>query len=184
MRRVAVFCGSRMGAREGYRMAAERLGAALAGAGLGLVYGGSRVGLMGVLADAALAGGAEVVGVIPAGWMERERAHRGVTELRITDGMHARKAEMAALADAFVALPGGLGTLEEMVEALTWSQIGLHDKPCGLVNAEGYFDPLLAFLDHAVDEGFLPREHRERVLADPAPERLLEAVVRRVRGVV
>ena len=180
MTRVCVYCGSRMGNRGEYRLAARQLGASIAANGLGLVYGGSRVGLMGVLADAALAGGAEVIGVIPAGWMERERAHPRLTELRVVDGMHARKATMAELGDAFVALPGGLGTLEEMVETLTWAQLGMHGKPCGLVSAAGYFDPLLGFLDHAVQEGFLPADNLQRLLVEADAPRLLERLMARL----
>jgi uncharacterized protein (TIGR00730 family) len=149
------------------------MGAALAGAGIGLVYGGGRVGLMGALADAALAAGGEVIGVIPEALVAWEVAHQGLSDLRVVGSMHERKALMADLADAFIAMPGGYGTLEELCEVLTWSQLGLHRKPCGLLNVEGYYDPLLALLDHAVAEGFLRREHRALVLQEQEPGRLL-----------
>jgi uncharacterized protein (TIGR00730 family) len=174
MKRVCVFCGSSPGARAGYADAATALGRALARRGIGLVTGGGRVGLMGVVADAALAAGGEVIGVIPEALLEWEVAHEGLTELRVVASMHERKAAMADLSDAFAALPGGFGTLEEFCEVLTWSQLGLHAKPCGLVNVAGYYDPFLAMLDHAVTERFLRREHRALVLADEAPDSLLD----------
>jgi uncharacterized protein (TIGR00730 family) len=157
---VCVFCGSSPGARPDYTVAAQRLGHALASSRKRLIYGGGNVGLMGVLADAALEGGGEVTGVIPRHLVDREVAHSGLSYLRIVDSMHQRKWLMADLSDAFVVLPGGLGTLEEFFEVWTWGQLGLHRKPYGLLNVAGYFDPLLAFLDHAVDERFVSSDHR------------------------
>jgi uncharacterized protein (TIGR00730 family) len=174
MKRVCVFCGSSAGARASYRAAAESLGRALVRRGLGLVYGGGHVGLMGALADAALSAGGEVVGVIPRGLEAREVGHRGLTELRVVGSMHERKAAMAGLADAFLALPGGMGTLEETAEALTWAQLGIHRKPVGLLDVEGFFGPLVAFLDHAQAEGFLRPEHRRLCLVERDPEALLD----------
>jgi len=174
MRRLCVFCGSSPGARAEYRAAAEAMGVALARRGIGLVTGGGRVGLMGVVADAALAAGGAVIGVIPEALVAWEVAHAGLTELRVVGSMHERKALMADLSDAFAALPGGFGTLEEYCEVLTWSQLGLHAKACGLVNVAGYFDPLLAMFDRAVAERFLRPEHRALVLAAPDPERLID----------
>ena len=142
--------------------------------GLGLVYGGGRVGLVGVVADAVLAHGGPVIGVIPQPMVSREIWHSGLTELRIVPSMHARKSLMAELADAFIALPGGFGTFEEFCEMITWSQLGIHRKPCGLLNVAGYYDPLLQMFDHAVAEGFLKRENRELVLASPSCQELLE----------
>jgi uncharacterized protein (TIGR00730 family) len=171
---VCVFCGSNPGARPEYAEAARLLGERIAGRGLRLVYGGGGIGLMGVVADAALAAGGEVVGVIPQHLVDRELAHPGVTDLRITGSMHERKALMADLAGGFVALPGGLGTLEELFEILTWSQLGLQSKPCGLLDVAGFFEPLLAFLDHTVAERFVSAEHRQLVLADRDPDELLD----------
>lgn len=150
------------------------MGQLLAREGIGLVYGGSRVGVMGRLADSALEAGGRVVGVIPAALVDREVAHRGLTELRVVGSMHERKSAMAELADAFVALPGGLGTLEEFCEVLTWAQLGLHRKPCGVLDVGGYFEPLVALLDHMVREGFLARTHRAMVQVEAVPEALLE----------
>jgi hypothetical protein len=164
--RVCVFCGSSAGIRPVYREAAVELGRTLARAGIGVVYGGSHVGLMGAVADAAIAAGGHVIGVIPESMAAREIAHRGLPDLRVVATMHERKALMADLSDAFVALPGGFGTLDEFCEALTWSQLGIHKKPCGLLNLEGYYDPLLALFDHAVREGLLKPENRALVLAD------------------
>jgi hypothetical protein len=175
MRRICVYCGSSPGARPGYRQAAEELGRVLAGRGIGLVYGGGNVGLMGAVADAVLAAGGQVTGVIPRALEAREVAHTGLDDLRVVGSMHERKALMADLADAFVALPGGVGTLEELVEVMTWTQLGVHAKPCGLLDAEGFYDHLLAFLDHAVQERFLRAEHRALLVhAGSAPE-LLDA---------
>jgi uncharacterized protein (TIGR00730 family) len=175
MQRVCVFCGSREGERAVYAEAARATGRALASRGLGLVYGGGGIGLMGQLADAALAAGGEVVGIIPGGLAVREVGHRGVTRLEVVPSMHARKARMAELADAFVALPGGLGTLEELAEIVTWAVLGMHAKPVGLLDVDGYYRPLLAFFDHAVAEGFVAEEHRRFVLTERTPEALLDA---------
>jgi uncharacterized protein (TIGR00730 family) len=178
MKRVCVFCGSSPGARPAYASAARELGAALARRGLGLVYGGGGVGLMGILADSALASGASVIGVIPKGLATKELAHAGLSDLRVVSSMHERKALMAELADAFIAMPGGLGTLEEICEILTWAQLGIHAKPCSLLNVEGYFDTLLAMLDHAVAERFVRPEHRALVLSGSDPSELLSALER------
>src|SRR5438477_11905184 len=155
MQRVCVFAGSGNGVRPGYAAAARELGSELARRGLGMVYGGASVGLMGACADAALAGGAEVVGVLPRALTSREIAHQGVTELRIVSSLHERKAVMSALSDAVVALPGGCGTLDELFEAITWAQLGLHEKPIGLLDADSYYRPFRAFLDHLSSEGFV-----------------------------
>ncbi|HET6921536.1 MAG TPA: TIGR00730 family Rossman fold protein [Anaeromyxobacteraceae bacterium] len=178
MRRVCVFCGSAAGARPAYRRAAARLGEVLARRGLGLVYGGGSIGLMGVLADAALAAGGEVVGVIPRRLARKEIAHAGLKRLYVVPSMHARKARMADLADAFVAMPGGMGTLEELTEVLTWAQLGLHAKPCALLDVAGYWRPLIRLLDHAVEERFLRPEHRRLLLVERGPERLLDRLGR------
>jgi len=174
MRRVCVFCGSSPGARPAYAAAARALGRELAGRGLGLVYGGGNVGLMGVVADAVLDAGGEVVGVIPHALMAREIGHAGVTTMHVVDSMHERKALMAAEADAFLALPGGVGTFEELFEAITWTQLGLHAKPCGLLNVDGFYDELLRFLDHAWAEGFIKPETRAIVKAGADPAALLD----------
>lgn len=176
MKRICVFAGSNSGARGEYVAAAKELGRALAKAELGLVYGGARVGLMGALADAALSGGAHVIGVMPEALVAKEVAHRALSELRVVKSMHERKAMMADLADGFVALPGGWGTVEEFFEILTWGQLGFHRKPCGLVNIHGYFDQLLSFVEHSVDEGFVRREQRAMILASESPDELLEAM--------
>jgi uncharacterized protein (TIGR00730 family) len=178
LRRICVFTGSQLGARGDYAAAARTLGGILARRRIGLVYGGGNVGLMGELADAALAAGGEVIGVIPDALVRKEVVHEGLSELRVVRSMHERKAQMADLADAFVALPGGMGTLEELCEILTWAQLGLHAKPCGLLDVGGYFERLLAFLDHAVSEGFLRAEHRSILLYAEKAERLLEALAR------
>lgn len=177
MRRVCVFCGSSRGARDAYTEAARELGGLLAARGIGLVYGGGNVGLMGELADATLASGGEVIGVIPEALVARELAHGGVTELRVVASMHERKALMADLSDAFIALPGGFGTFEEFCEVLTWTQLGIHTKACGLLNVDGYYDPLLALFDAGVRERFIKPENRSTVLSDSRPERLLELVL-------
>ena len=174
MKRICVFCGSNAGARSEYAEAARALATVLAERKLGIVYGGGNVGLMGVLADAALARGGEVIGVIPRKLVEKEVGHRGVTELRIVETMHERKALMNDLSDAFIALPGGFGTLDEVFEVLTWSQLGFHGKPCALLNVAGYYDGMLAMLDHAVTERFLRPAHRELIIADTDPLRLLQ----------
>jgi uncharacterized protein (TIGR00730 family) len=169
MRRVCVYAGSNLGSDPVYADAAKALAHLLAERGIGLVYGGGHVGLMGVLADAALAAGGVVIGVMPQALVDREIGHRGLTELRIVGSMHDRKALMADLSDAFVAVPGGIGTLEELIEIYTWSQLGIHSKACGVLNVRGYYDALAAFLDHAVEEGFLRPQHRAvlSVAADP-----------------
>ena len=166
MKRVCVFSGSSPGADIAYRAAATDLGHALADRGIELVYGGAHVGLMGTVADAALEGGGHVIGVIPQSLVDREIAHPDVSDLRIVDSMHERKAQMADLSDAFVALPGGVGTLEELFEVYTWNQLGLHAKPLGLFNVRGYFDGLVRFLDHAVAERFVTEKHRAMLLVD------------------
>jgi uncharacterized protein (TIGR00730 family) len=171
---LCVFCGSQPGASPAYAEAATLVGRALAGRGWTLVYGGGRVGLMGILADAALAAGGKVIGVIPAALARREVAHQRVTDLEVVDSMHERKARMAELADGFLALPGGIGTLEEWFEAWTWSQLGIHPKPCGLLNVAGYYDPLLAFLDRMTEERFLSSGHRAMAIVDEESERLLD----------
>jgi uncharacterized protein (TIGR00730 family) len=155
VQRVCVFCGASSGARSSYAAAARSFGAAAAARGVGVVYGGGRVGLMGILADAALAAGTDVVGVIPQELVDRELAHDGVSELHVVGSLHERKALMAELADAFVALPGGFGTLDELMEQLTWSQLGLHRKPIGLLDADGYWRPLVALARHLTEEGFV-----------------------------
>jgi uncharacterized protein (TIGR00730 family) len=174
VKRLCVYAGSNAGARPEYAEAAAALGRELAARGTGLVYGGGRVGLMGVLADAVLAGGGEAVGVMPQALADREIAHRGLTELRVVGSMHERKALMAELADGFVAVPGGIGTLEELIEVYTWSQLGIHRKPCGVVDAAGFWANLSALLDHMSAEGFLRREHRGVLIADADPARLLD----------
>lgn len=174
MNRVCVFCGSSPGARPAYAATAHGLVAALAERGLGLVYGGANVGLMGELANAARSCGVHVTGVMPSSLVEREIAHGALDDLRIVGSMHERKELMAALSDGFVALPGGMGTLEELFEVLTWGQLGLHRKPCGLLDAAAFFAPLEAFLDHTVSEGFLTPEHRRMLLVDTDPGRLLD----------
>jgi len=174
VRRLCAFCGSAVGARTEYAESARALAAELARRGLGLVYGGGSVGIMGVLADAALAAGVEVIGVIPRSLATRELAHTGLTEQRLVDSMHQRKAMMAELVDGFVALPGGLGTLEETLEMLTWTQLGIHGKPLGVLNVAGYWDRLLALLDHAVAEGFMHPEALGLLVAADAPALLLD----------
>jgi uncharacterized protein (TIGR00730 family) len=174
MRRLCVFCGSSPGARPAYAEAAAELGRLLAGERIGLVYGGASVGLMGVLADAVLADGGEVVGVIPQALVDREIGHPGVQDLRVVGSMHERKALMAELADGFVALPGGLGTLEELFEIYTWAQLGMHRKPCGLLDVEDYYAGISQFLEHAVEERFLPERHRAMLMVEREPGALLE----------
>ncbi|MHC4549440.1 MAG: LOG family protein [Planctomycetota bacterium] len=173
MKRVCVFCGSNAGRRPAFVEAAHELGRLLARRGLGVVFGAGGIGLMRELADAVLAEGGEIIGVIPHALVERELAHAGVTDLRVVDSMHERKALMVELADGFLALPGGYGTFEELLEIVTWAQLGLHRSPCGLLNVRGYFDRLLQFLDHAVEERFLKPEHRALLLVGNTPEDLL-----------
>jgi hypothetical protein len=177
-RRVAVYCGSAFGNNPAYLTEAKALGTAIAAAGLGLVYGGASVGLMGAVADAALAGGADVIGVLPAVLDDREIGHIGLTTLERVATMHERKARMAELADAFLVLPGGYGTLEELLEVVTWAQLGLHAKPCILINTASYWDGLLAFLDTAVAAGFLQAKNRELLRVAANAEEAVEMVVR------
>jgi uncharacterized protein (TIGR00730 family) len=169
-----VFCGSSSGRHERYADAARLMGQALVARGLSLVYGGGQVGLMGILADAVLEAGGEVIGVIPHALNAREIAHARLTRLHVVDSMHERKAMMASLSDAFVAMPGGFGTYEEFFEAVTWTQLGVHKKPCGLLNVAGFYDPIVQFLDRAVEEQFIRFEHRATVLVEADPARLLD----------
>ena len=172
-RRICVFCGSNSGTNSAYREAAVVLGELLVERGIEMVYGAGNIGLMGVIADAVLARGGKVIGVIPQSLMEKEVGHPGLTELRIVKSMHERKALMSDLSDAFIALPGGFGTFEEFCEVLTWSQLGIQSKPCGLLNVGGYYDPLLELFNHAVREGFLQEENRRLVLEDRDAAQLL-----------
>jgi uncharacterized protein (TIGR00730 family) len=172
--RICVFCGASPGGRPEYRRATEELARVLGAQGIGVVYGGGGVGLMGALADAVLAEGGEITGVIPRSLVDREIAHRDVLDMRVVASMHERKALMAELADAFVALPGGIGTLEELFEVYTWAQLGLHQKPCALLNVEGYYDGVADFLGHAVEERFLREETRELLMVESDPATLIE----------
>jgi uncharacterized protein (TIGR00730 family) len=176
MNRVCVFTGSSIGSRPEYRAAAEDLGRAIGRRGMRMVYGGAHVGLMGAAADAALAAGAHVTGVIPRALVAKEIAHAGLSDLRVVSSMHERKAMMADLADGFIALPGGWGTLEEFFEVLTWAQLGLHAKPCGLLNVAGYFDGLLDFIGHSIEQGFVRREYRGMVTVGSSPDELFAAM--------
>jgi uncharacterized protein (TIGR00730 family) len=176
--RICVFCGASPGARPAYREATEELARLLVAEHIGVVYGGGGVGLMGALADAVLAEGGEVIGIIPRALMDREIAHRDVEDMRVVGSMHERKALMAELADAFVALPGGLGTLEELFEVYTWAQLGLHRKPCALLNVDGYYDGIAGFLSHAVEERFVREEHREMLIVEREPQALIERLRR------
>ena len=173
MNRICVFCGANPGNDPAFAAAARELGRTLVEQGLELVFGGSNVGLMREIADTVLAAGGTAVGVIPGFLVDREKAHQGLSELHVVDTMHERKALMVQLADGFVALPGGLGTLDETMEILSWAQLGLHDKPCGLFNVNGYFDLLIEFLDHAVAHGFIRAEHRRILVAESSPGELL-----------
>ena len=184
VRRLCVFCGSNVGRSTGYRRLAEQLGRALAGRRVGLVYGGGRVGLMGALADAALVAGGEVIGIIPQALMDREIGHRGLTELRVVGSMHERKASMAELADGFVALPGGLGTLEEVVEQLTWAQLGRHKKPILIANINGYWDPLLALIEHMRAIKFVPSAFDVEFLVATRVEDILPTLRAAARDIV
>jgi len=175
MKRICVFCGSSPGSRPEYRACAEELGAELVRRDIGLVYGGGNVGLMGAIADAVLKAGGEAIGIIPEHLLNREIGHKHLTKLHVVHSMHERKAMMADLSDAFVALPGGFGTFEEFFEVVTWSQLGLHRKPCGIVNVRGYYTPLLTMLDHAVEERFLKADYRALILARETPSELLQA---------
>lgn len=176
--RVCVYCGANPGRDPAYAGAARAMGTILAQRGIGLVTGGGRVGLMGVVAEAALAAGGEVIGIIPEALMRKELAHASLTRLEVTASMHERKARMAELADAFVALPGGLGTFEELFEIWTWAQLGWHAKPCGVLNVAGYYDKLVGFVDHAADEGFLRPQHRAMLVVESDPDRLLDRFAR------
>ena len=178
MKRVCIFCGSSPGIRKSYALAATQLAEILVASGLAIVYGGGNVGLMGILADAALKAGGEVIGVIPGMLASKELAHAGLTELRVVGSMHERKALMAELSDAFIAMPGGYGTFDEFCEILTWTQLGLKRSPCGLLNVDGYYDHLLKLFDHAVAEQFLKPPHRRMVLDDPDPASLVAKIQR------
>ena len=174
MKRICVFCGSNQGVRSEYIEAAQALGKILVKRNLGLVYGGGNVGLMGIIADAVLAEGGEVIGVIPQSLVDREVAHQNLSKMHIVNSMHERKALMADLSDGFIALPGGMGTFDEFCEILTWAQLGIHQKPCGILNVENYFTPLLKMFDHAMAEGFLREAHRDLVIEATKPEILLD----------
>ena len=181
MKSICVFCGSNAGRDPRYRAEAEKLGQLLAARGIELVYGGGNIGLMGAVADACLAAGGSVISVIPEALMGKEVAgravdHRALTRMEVVDSMHTRKARMVELSDGFIALPGGFGTFEEFCEVLTWGQLGFHVKPMGLLNVNGFYDPLLALFKHAVGEGFLREPNREMALADTEIERLLDAM--------
>ena len=175
--RICVFCGSSSGARESYAAGATSLARHLVANGIAIVYGGGKVGLMGKLADAALEAGGEIIGIMPQALVDKEVSHPRLSDLRIVASMHERKALMAELSDAFIALPGGYGTLEEFCEVLTWTQLGLHRKPCGLLNIDGYYDHLLSLFDHAVAERFLKPAHRQIVLSDSRPESLVKRLL-------
>lgn len=174
MRRLAVYCGSSPGADSAYADAARAMGVHMAGRGIGLVFGGGQVGLMGTIADTVLAAGGEVIGVIPTALRDKELAHKGCTELHIVETMHERKALMADLADGFIAMPGGYGTFDEMFEMLTWGQLGYHAKPCGFLNVAGYYDALFSFLDTCVEARFVTKVHREMIIASDDPPELLD----------
>lgn len=176
MKRICVFCGSRPGVRPAYRAAAEAVGGLLAERGIELVYGGGNVGLMGIVADACLAAGGRVVGVIPRALLEWEVGHEGLTRLEVVDSMHTRKARMAELADGFIALPGGLGTFEELFEILTWAQLGFHSKPIGLLNVEAYYQPLVQMMERGVSEGFMKAENRGLLLVEDNAHALLRTM--------
>ncbi len=174
MNRLCVYCGSSPGTGDDYVSAARELGKLLLRQEIGLVYGGASRGIMGAIADTVLEGGGNVTGIIPRALRGKEIAHERLTELRVVDSMHERKSLMAELSDAFIAMPGGFGTLEEIIEVITWGQLGFHDKPCGLLNVAGYFDHLLAFLDHSTAQGFLHPQHRSMLLVANTPTELLE----------
>ncbi|MBC3485045.1 TIGR00730 family Rossman fold protein [Pseudomonas sp. SWRI100] len=176
VRSVCVFCGASIGANPAYREAAVALGQAIARRDLTLVYGGGAVGLMGIVADAAMAAGGEVVGIIPQSLLDAEVGHKGLSRLEVVDGMHARKARMAELSDAFIALPGGLGTLEELFEVWTWGQLGYHAKPLGLLDVNGFYEKLGGFLDHIVEEGFVRPQHRAMLLLGQQADALLDGM--------
>ena len=173
-RKICVFTGSRHGAMPAYADAAKQLARDLVERGFGLVYGGGNVGLMNIIADAVLEHGGHVTGVIPNALVSKEVAHRGLSELRVVNSMHERKALMAELSDGFIALPGGIGTMEEFFEVLSWAQLGIHNKPCGLLNVSGYYDPLIEFLDHAVSQDFVKPKHRALLIVEHEPMTLLD----------
>lgn len=175
MKRICVNCGSSPGFDPSYMDMAEKLGQTLVARGLELVYGGADVGLMGKIADTVMYAGGTVIGVLPKAFAHKV-AHQGITELHIVESMHERKAKMFELSDAFVALPGGFGTIEEVTEQLTWAQLGLNKKPCGIINVNGYFDTLLSFFDHAVIEGFIKQVHRDMLLVGKTPEEILDKI--------
>lgn len=177
MKKICVYCGSKPGNRPEYLEEAKELGAQIAKAGLGLVYGGASVGIMGAVATAALEAGGHVTGIIPKSLLEKEIAHPGLNQLVVVDSMHERKAMMEKESDAFIALPGGFGTLEEIFEMLTWVQIGLHNKPCGFLNVQGYYDHLLAFLDHAIGEGLIWPEQRDQISVEYSADKLLRTMI-------
>jgi uncharacterized protein (TIGR00730 family) len=174
--RLCVFCGTNAGSRPEYGDAARELGALLAAEGIELVYGGASVGIMGELADAVQEGGGHVTGIIPQQLIQKEAAHQGIPDLIVVASMHQRKSQMADLSDGFIALPGGIGTLEGFFEILTWGQLGIHAKPSGILNTAGYFDALIACLDHAVQEGFLLDAHRNAIMVESEPKALLERI--------
>ncbi len=176
LKRICVFCGSHFGSDPAYRAAAVELGECLVERGLGLVYGGGDVGMMGAVADTVMAAGGEVIGVIPRSLRDREVAHRGITDLQVVDSMHERKRLMYAQAEAVVALPGGIGTLDELFESMTWNQLGIHLKPAGVLNVGGYFDPLVAMLDRALEHGFVGRAYTDFLLVESSSAALLDAL--------
>lgn len=177
MKKICVYCGSSPGLLPDYGEAATALGEALAARNIGLVYGGASVGLMGTIADTVIAAGGEVIGVIPRSLVEKEVSHAGLTELRVVESMHERKAVMAEISDGFIAMPGGFGTLEEIFEVLTWSQLGFHRKPCALLNIQHYFDSLVTFMDHAVDQQFVRSAHRNVLAVAEEPDTLLDQML-------
>ena len=176
LRRLCVFCGSSIGKRDAFQEAARELGSLLAAGSIELIYGGGNCGLMGVLADEVLKNGGRVTGVIPEGLMGKELAHLQLTKLHVVTDMHERKALMSSLADGFIALPGGFGTFEELFEVITWGQLGLQQKPIGLVNVEGFFDPVLELMDHAIREGFVRPEQRHLLVSSPSPKEVLQMI--------
>jgi len=177
MKQVCIFCGSYPGSKPVYVESAHQMGLGLAQRGLGLVYGGGCVGLMGAVADGTIAGGGKTVGVIPQSLVDRELAHKGLSEIHIVTSMHQRKAMMAEIADAFVAMPGGFGTLDELFEIITWAQLGFHHKPIALLNIDGYFDPMLTFIEHMAVEGFIKPEHRDALLVKNSVDTLLDTLL-------
>jgi uncharacterized protein (TIGR00730 family) len=174
MQRICVFCGSSPGIKQDYAVGARELGLVLAKQNIDLVYGGGHVGLMGIVADAAMSAGAKAIGVIPRCLADKEVAHQGLTELRVVQTMHERKAQMSELSDGFIAMPGGFGTLEELFEVITWAQLGIHKKPFGLFNIAGFFDKLIEFLDFQVEQGFVQPQHREMIIVSDEAEQLVE----------